>query len=221
MKKYLLLSLVIIILICQLLNAGVRETKHNFASSTYSPNAYFLGAQQVCVFCHTAHNGDISTGALWNHNTQSNTYLMYDSPTMDMSRTAQPNKGSMVCLTCHDGTIAVNSLNNLPGPQDAGLYGTPGGSALDAGGKLTSVSSAYIGTDLRNDHPVGIIYDASLDLSGFSTKTGNPESYPDKLLSEGTYVECISCHNPHDNTYSNFLIESNDNSNLCLRCHIK
>ena len=35
---------------------------------------------------------------------------------------------------------------------------------------------------------------------------------------EGT---CGSCHNPHDNSNSNFLIESNASSALCLRCHIK
>ena len=203
-------------------NGGVKDTKHNFTSPTSSPNAYFYGTSQVCVFCHTTHNSDQNMDALWNHETnQLQSYTMYGSPTMNMPQSATPHKGSLVCLSCHDGTIAVNSLNNLPGPEGAGNFGTPGGSALDGSGRLLSSSDAYVGTDLSDDHPVGITYDASQDPTGFVAKTGNPASYPDRLLSEDLYVECTSCHNPHDDTYSDFLIESNANSNLCTRCHTK
>lgn len=202
------------------INAGVQDTKHNFASASASPGAFFYGATQTCVFCHTAHNGGQSYAPLWNHETNPPTYQTYNSPTMDMT-VEQPHAGSLVCLSCHDGTIAVNSLSNLPGPEGAGNYGTPGGNNLDASGKLQSSSSAYVGTDLTNDHPVGVIYDASKDPTGFYAKTGNGQSYPDKLLDDGLYVECSSCHNPHDNTYSNFLVESNSGSGLCMRCHIK
>lgn len=201
--------------------AGVNETKHNFTSQTYSPNAFFYGTNRVCSFCHTAHNGDPTDPApLWNHENSAQTYDMYDSPSMDMSQTLQPNNGSLVCLSCHDGTIAINSLNNVPGPEGAGTYGTPGGSALDGAGKLTSASNSYVGTNLQDDHPVGILYDHTKD-GDFFAKTGNPALYPDKLLSEGIYVECNSCHDPHDNTYGNFLVESNANSALCGRCHNK
>ena len=201
--------------------AGVKETKHNFASSTYSPNSFFWGAQQTCVFCHTAHNADVSAGALWNHELNTGqSYQMYSSNTLDMNQSLDPHEGSLVCLSCHDGTIAINSLNNLPGPEGAGTYGVPGGTGLDALGRMATSSGSYVGTDLSDDHPVGITYDASQDLD-FYPKTGNPLAYPDKLLSEGLYVECSSCHNPHDNTFSNFLVESNDNSSLCLRCHNK
>lgn len=221
MKKIIFFSLLIIIITNGICLAGVAETKHNFSSSTYSPDAFFYGTRQVCAFCHTAHNSDASAPApLWNHENSGQTYQMYTSNSMDMTRTAQPNDGSLVCLSCHDGTIAVNSLNNLPGPQAAGNFGTPGGSALDGSGKLTSSSNAYVGIDLRDDHPVGIIYDDTKD-SDFAPKTGNPLLYPDKLLSDDIYIECNSCHNPHDNTYSNFLVETNENSALCTRCHQK
>ena len=200
---------------------GVAETKHNFSSATYSPNAFFWGTQQVCIFCHTVYNADPSAGALLNHEMDTGTaYDMYTSNTMDMTQSLSPHEGSLICLSCHDGTIAVNSLNNLPGPEGAGLYGVPGGAGLDAGGLLTSSSHAFVGTDLRDDHPVGILYDSTRDLD-FHAKTGDGAQYPDKLLDDGLYVECTSCHNPHDNTYSNFLTESNNNSTLCMRCHIK
>jgi predicted CXXCH cytochrome family protein len=221
MKKFILLLIPIAIFISSISIAGVRETKHNFSSQTYSPNAFFYGTAQVCVFCHTAHHSDVTDPApLWNHENSAETYDMYGSNTMDMSRTPQPNNGSLVCLSCHDGTIAINSLNNVPGSQGAGTFGTPGGSSLDGAGKLTTSSHAFIGTNLQDDHPVGIIYDQSQDLD-FEPKTGNPDLYPDKLLDDGIYVECNSCHDPHDNTYTNFLVESNANSQLCTRCHQK
>ncbi|MEA1981080.1 MAG: cytochrome c3 family protein [candidate division Zixibacteria bacterium] len=216
-----LLSILILLVAFSTLYAGVETTKHNFSSSTHSPNAFFFGTRQLCVFCHTPHGGDQAIAPLWNHETnQSQTYIPYSSNTLDMN-ISQPHKGSMICLSCHDGTIAVNSLSNLPGPEKEGNYGSPGGSGLDAGGKLTSSSDAYVGLDLSDDHPVGITYDASQDPSGFYTKTGSDQSYPDKLLSEGLYVECSSCHDPHDDTFSNFLVESNSGSQLCLRCHTK
>jgi predicted CXXCH cytochrome family protein len=216
------LVVISIIVLAVTAGGGVKDTKHNFTSPASSPNAYFFGTRQVCVFCHTTHNGDQTMGALWNHETNpSQSYDMYDSPTIDMPQSNSPHKGSLVCLSCHDGTIAVNSLNNLPGPEGAGNFGTPGGSALDGAGRLTTSSDAYVGTDLSDDHPVGITYNASLDPTGFVAKTGDTAAYPDRLLSEGLYVECISCHNPHDDTYSDFLVESNANSDLCTRCHTK
>jgi len=199
--------------------AGVDQTKHNFTSATYSPNSFFWGTQETCVFCHAVHNA--SGGTLWNHEIDGGqTYQMYTSNTMDMIQSATPHEGSLICLSCHDGTIAVNSLNNLPGPEASGPYGVPGGAGLDGTGRLTSGSHAFVGTNLSDDHPVGVTYDQSRDLD-FYPKTGNPQSYPDKLLSEGLYVECSSCHDPHSNTFSNFLIESNAGSTLCTRCHIK
>jgi len=210
-----------IILAASLAFGGVAETKHNFTSANYSPNAFFWGANQVCVFCHAVHNADQTHGPLWNHEVNdAQPYIMYSSPTIDMTMSPSPHNGSLICLSCHDGTIAVNSLNNLPGPEGAGNYGTPGGAALDPSGNLTGVSDAYVGTDLSNDHPVGLTYDSSRDPD-FVPVTGNDQAYPDRLLYQGMYVECTSCHNPHDNTYSNFLIESNQNSALCSRCHIK
>jgi predicted CXXCH cytochrome family protein len=201
--------------------AGVEQTKHNFSSSAYSPNAFFWGTNRVCVFCHTVHGADQASGPLWNHEVDAGQpYTMYDSPTMDMNQSPTPHMGSLICLSCHDGTIAVNSLNNVPGPGGAGTYGTPGGAGLDGVGRLSSSSHAYVGTDLSDDHPVGITYDSTQDTN-FQPKTGNGQSYPDKLLSDGLYVECTSCHNPHDDTYSDFLIESNASSALCLRCHIQ
>lgn len=214
------LTIVMLLLCGGVALAGVANTKHNFTSAATSPNAYFTGASQVCAFCHTPHNGASDQAPLFNHQTSLATYDMYTSPTIDMSQTAQPNNGSLVCLSCHDGTIAVNALNNVPGPGELGTYGSPAGADLDASGKLLPSANAYVGTNLQDDHPVGLVYDNTQDPD-FVAKTGVSTSYPDKLLYQGTYVECSSCHDPHDNTYGNFLVEDNGGSNLCLRCHTK
>ncbi len=199
----------------------VRTTKHNFTSAVYSPNAFFYGANRVCVFCHTVHNGG-TEAPLWNHETNTGqSYQLYTSNSLDMGPVVL-HDGSFVCLSCHDGTIAINSLNALAGATGAPpyTYGTPGGSGLDGSGKLLTSADGHVGTDLTDDHPVGITYDQSKDLD-FVPKTGNPSLYPDKLLSQGLFVECSSCHDPHNNTNSYFLVEPNTNSDLCTRCHIK
>ena len=215
------LLLVAVMMAAVAAQGGVAETKHNFSSPVYSPNAFFYGTQQVCVFCHTVHNADPTVGSLLNHERDGGTsYNMYTSNTMDMIQSASPHDGSLICLSCHDGAIAVNSLNNLPGPEGAGTYGFPGGPGLDGSGAISTSSHTFVGTDLRDDHPVGILYDSSRDLD-FHPKAGDDQQYPDKLLDDGLYVECTSCHNPHDNTFSNFLCETNNNSALCMRCHIK
>lgn len=220
-RQKITLGLMALLLVSGSAMAGVKDTKHNFSSAIASPNAFFYGTQQVCVFCHAVHNADPAYSPLWNHETNGSTpYTMYTSDTMDMVQSASPHEGSLICLSCHDGTIAVNSLNNVPGPAGAGLYGSPGGSGLDGSGRIATSSHAFVGTDLTDDHPVGILYDANQD-NNFHPKTGSSASYPDKLLDQGLYVECNSCHNPHDNTFTNFLTESNASSALCLRCHIQ
>ena len=219
-RRLMVVGLLIAMVPALALAQGVADTKHNFSSATASPNAYFWGTRQVCIFCHTPHNSSTS-GPLWNHETNlSQSYTMYTSDTMDMLQSAAPREPSLLCLSCHDGAIAVNSLNNVPGPEGAGTYGSPGGAGLDGSGRLTTASAAYVGTDLRNDHPVGLTYDSTRD-NAFHPRTGNDTLYPDRLLYLGLYVECTSCHNPHDNSNTNFLVESNAGSALCTRCHDK
>ena len=215
--------LLMVFMACNVVLAAddVRNTKHNFSSAVASPGAYFVGANKVCVFCHTMHGGG-SEAPLWNHETNvSQSYQLYTSPTLDMTPVTLHN-GSFICLSCHDGTIAINSLNALAGESGVPpfTYGTPMGSSIDGTGKLLSSADGYVGTDLTDDHPVGITYDQSKD-NDFNIKTGNPENYPDKLLSNGLYVECSSCHDPHNNDFGYFLVESNANSALCTRCHVK
>lgn len=199
---------------------GLTNTKHNFTSAATSPDAYFTGTQQMCAFCHIPHNADQAAGQLWNHQSSSQSYQMYDSDTMDMIVGSEPGVPSKACLGCHDGTVAVNSLVNVPGVGGAGSYGTPAGSHLDAEGKILSGTPNYVGIDLSDDHPVAIVYDKSKD-NDFWDKTGDPGLTPDKLLYQETTVECTSCHDPHTSDWPDFLVMDNSGSQLCLSCHTK
>src|SRR5690606_35226520 len=103
--------------------------------------------QRICIFCHTTHNADTSVAdaPLWNHAVTSRNYQVYNSPTMQ-GTPGQPSGASRLCLSCHDGTIAVDSYGGRQG-------------SIFLGGHLA------IGADeLTNDHPISFVYDDALPV---------------------------------------------------------
>jgi predicted CXXCH cytochrome family protein len=182
---------------------GINGTPHDFSTvPSYGTN------NEVCVICHVPHNADPAPTPLWSHETTSQTYTLYSSPSMQ-GIVLQPASTSKMCLSCHDGTIAIDSFN--------GQIGTDfmdGGLAVGGGG------------DLSDDHPVGFIYDTALSVADgelndpTTSITSLGDTIENDLLSNG-YVECSSCHDAHDNTWGRFLRMPNDSSTLCLTCHIK
>ncbi|MGC8898843.1 MAG: cytochrome c3 family protein [Bacteroidota bacterium] len=124
-------------------------------------------------------------------------------------------------MSCHDGTVAVNSLGNYSS------VGTPtmgSGTELDATGKIATGREANLGTNLTNDHPINFTYDAALATADGGLVTPVSTNYVDAAqkvpLYSGT-VQCASCHNPHNNQYGSFVRKSNSGSSLCLTCHVK
>jgi len=167
---------------------------------------------QVCIFCHTPHQKGMTTDPLWNHTLSSQaSYGVYASSTLNATPTDIGGGSSVsnLCMSCHDGTVAVNNLGN-------GTATMGSGHELDANGKL--VSDANLGTDLSNDHPINFTYDAALAAADGGLK--DPSTLTGVKLFSGT-VQCASCHNPHDETYEDFLRTSNSGSALCLKCHNK
>lgn len=169
--------------------AGISATKHNLGTTGAAGQNKTGGTEEICVFCHTPHAADTSAQApLWNKNlatlgTGANAYQVYSSSTMDAARANDGNGGgsigsvSLACLSCHDGTQAMDNVINAPGSggYDAtgggpnGRTGTgPAGSwawtgpTVSAEGLMQDGTGgpnvALIGTDLRNDHPIGIQY---------------------------------------------------------------
>ncbi len=148
--------------------AGVSATKHNLGSTGTGTNK-FDGTGEICVFCHTPHGADTSAAVpLWNRKLPAPaTYTTYNSlgTTSLDGATAPVGSVSIACLSCHDGTQAMNVMINAPGSGNynaagytlAGTWTGPAATATPVG-SLGYASIVNIGTDLRNDHPIGIQY---------------------------------------------------------------
>lgn len=184
------------------------------------------GNDQICIYCHTPHNADttITDAPLWNHEIDTSTsYTVYTGPsgTMDAT-TGQPSGISKLCLSCHDGTVAIDS------------YGGMTGSTL-----IQSVNAnANFGTDLSNDHPISFTYDTLLTntdaelwdpashtvIVGSGSFVQGPDTIANVLLFNDS-VECASCHDVHNTQISTeniYMLRDNmAGSELCLNCHNK
>ncbi len=192
---------------------SVVETLHNLSFAA-SSNLYGAGALrdygEVCVYCHTPHGGRTSA-PLWNRNFSTTTYQMYDanhSSTINMTVDPQPTGVSQACLSCHDGTVGLDVIVNVPNNYT-------GGAAV--GTRMPASGFTNLGTDLRNDHPISVLYDNTADTK-FHTAS---ELQAAGLQLYSGKVQCGSCHNPHTAANRPFLRISNSGSALCLTCHIK
>lgn len=201
--------------------AGVVGSKHDLTSATGASPYKTTGTNEVCVFCHTPHTSSTSA-PLWNKTSSAASYTMYNSSisaTMDMTVAASPQGVSLLCLSCHDGTVAFDSLLNKPG---AGT-GAPSGWTWNAAGNTMTVTTSpasHLGADLTNDHPISVTYDAAQDPAFVTPASGAVNGLP-LFGAAKNQVECSSCHNVHDNTNAPFLRTANGGSVLCLKCHVK
>jgi predicted CXXCH cytochrome family protein len=202
-------------------SAQITGSKHDFSTASWNTSG------EICLPCHTPHGGNWAAGKLWNHQTTdaATQYNLYNSGTTGTtSNNTAFDTSSRLCLSCHDGTVAVDSFGGAAGTVNIGTLGTPVGYAL-------------IGTDLRNDHPIGskAIYDttgtstsfhpqnASHQIPGPNGATMRLRSWTDPADSTVKYVVgCKTCHNPHRTAGAEHLLAfSNTASQLCLACHIK
>lgn len=196
------------------------DSAHNFSAQGWTGG-------EICIACHTPHNAQtgVADAPLWNHNLSAvASYALYSSATLNASATiGQPTGTSKLCLSCHDGTVALDN--------------SPGG--------VTIAARANIGGDtdgLSDDHPISFDYTAALASadgalhdpttktvtigSGADSKTG---TIADVMLIDGQ-VQCATCHDVHNKfttpavlpATTNYLLRvANNGSNLCLTCHAK
>ncbi len=230
--------------------SNVQQTKHNFSTSgTNTVKA--TTESQVCVFCHTPHGATTEQEApLWNRQLSPQaSYSMYDSLSLDSTdMSSAPGGSSKLCLSCHDGTLAIGSVNVANGQENPviAMSGTLPDGTMPAGEGNTTGFTRDLGTDLTNDHPISFTYDASLasadgELRNPSTADhigdrlpGNHPQFP----TQNGQVQCTTCHDPHlfdpDDPNRKFLRgnrlqkltptggaydEANDQ--ICLACHDK
>ena len=183
----------------------VSNTPHNL--NTLDVWGVIIPENRVCLPCHTPHNAqtqaDGSSMVLWNHALTSASFDMY---TTQAGHTGLgPDGASKMCLSCHDGVTAVDS------------YGGNDGYFIDK--KIPSWRPTYIGTDLRDDHPIGVQYPPP-DLSGYKDKSTFTGVRVVNINGQDR-VECTSCHDPHNNSLGDFLRTPMAGSQLCLECHDK
>jgi len=185
---------------------GVSTTRHNLSVS--GPGTVKATSEsQICVFCHTPHSAAPSS-PLWNRRNPGGVYTPYSSSTA-VATPGQPTGASILCLSCHDGTIALGEI--LSSTTPIGM----------AGGVTTMPTGpGRLGTDLSDDHPVSFAYTATLasqrgELVNPATLTGAVR------LDAGGQMQCTSCHNAHDDSNGKFLVMANTRSALCQTCHVK
>jgi predicted CXXCH cytochrome family protein len=196
------MTMLMLAVISSMALAQISSTAHDFSGSTWSGG-------EICVPCHTPHNADVSVtnAPLWNHALTIQSYTLYTGYRMNAT-VAQPGGISKLCLSCHDGTVALDSFG-----------GSTGTTMIGSG-------NANLGATLADDHPIGFTYDATLatndgELYDPTTATsGLGSTIHNDLLASGS-LECSSCHDVHDDTNSPFLVKSNASSALCLTCHNK
>ncbi len=196
---------------------------HDLSATTTGDNA------EICVYCHTPHGAKNEQGPLWNKPLNPQTYTAYDSTTIDGSIIGTTTdltvaSVSIACLTCHDGTQAMDSVINAPGTGTGGM--------VSSGNTMSSVANTFanIGIDLSNDHPIAIQY-GGFEVAGvqidpdFENLAGKLETAEingtdvwwietgvtpdvrnktdlilytrDYLGSDQPFVECATCHDPH------------------------
>ena len=196
--------------------AGIAGSKHDFGQFGWARN-------QICLPCHTPHNaivrdaqGAIVGAPLWNHTLSTATYTLYIDPDTGQQVTGQVDTNSRLCLSCHDGTVALDAFGGGAGTQQ--------------------LTNGLIGTDLSNDHPIG---EAAVWPTPTTPELVDPSLraavgiMPLRRLPDGRQVVgCTSCHEPHNRPNVPGMLWVNNaapgttvdgrtvsGSLLCMNCH--
>lgn len=177
--------------------------------------AYLAGHDyRLCNFCHVAHKfgtqSSLTTAPgklLWNHSiastiTNYNVYAGSDTsagtynPIVSNFTTDANLSVSTLCLSCHDGTVALNAnYEYVSNTLTSNLYVQN----LSVG---TPPSAPGVLQELRTTHPVNFNYNQAATAhtvgAGILTAASNSSVDPGGSipLYNGT-MQCATCHDPH------------------------
>lgn len=183
--------------------------------------------------------GVLEHSPLWNRNLSTTAFAGYDNGSMmgassvngtdkrhalnahDAGGGTHVGGVSLLCMSCHDGVVAMNT------------YSQTTGSALNAGdgGGSAIVSTAGFRGNMNNHHPMGFNYDnvqavdQEIAASTVVMVPGTGITIGDLLYGPTGTLECVTCHDVHNvgnqAGAERFLWRTNDRSNFCLTCHLK
>lgn len=175
--------------------AGVSNSKHNM-------NTFAGETNDVCYYCHAAHNTQVVTAGfavpLWARNAGTAVVPYYKSNSVSVN-VASLDVISQACMSCHDGSL------------DVGV--TIKGDITAATNKITAAYALV--DDLTNDHPVSLAWNAAFAGLGPSSSIGQFRLFG----ASGDMLTCASCHKVHDNTIAKFLRQDPDSGAFCVTCH--
>lgn len=220
MKKALVLAVVLMMAASSAMALTIVDSKHDLSKDSAAAT-HATTNDEICVFCHTPHSADSAAGGfapLWNRTTVAASDV-YTSSTLDatINTTSVNASDAPLCLSCHDGLSMTDALVN-PLNKYAAVGDNTAGVGQIAG-------PANLGTDLRDDHPVGFNYAAVANptdpeirtIAGAQAQVGAIQFFG----ANNNQMWCSSCHDVHDNQYAPFLLTDNSGSKLCLACHDK
>ncbi len=185
---------------------SVVNSKHDLSSRGPGP-IRATEESEVCIFCHTPHNAAPQT-PLWNRANPRTHYRIYQSSTLD-ARIDQPSGPSKMCLSCHDGSMALGNV--LSRPADEPIVMTA---------RTIPPGSTDLTDDLSDDHPIGFRYDRA--VSNADDEIRPPELISVELpLGAHGEMHCTTCHDPHNNELGDFLRISDQMAAICITCHDK
>jgi hypothetical protein len=193
--KVVLLAMVI----CISLSAfAARAPKSAVFGSAHDFKTQLGGASYtLCNFCHVAHKfGSAPTGPgylLWNHTLS--TTASYGVYTSDSMRSTPADLGgqlvvSNLCLSCHDGTVAINSW--YEGQAAKNFQPLPQGTLF--------MPDDMTVRDLTKQHPINFTYPDATTAAAIGIQPaadGNSiDGNGNVPLFQGK-MQCATCHDPH------------------------
>ena len=180
---------------------------------------------RICIFCHAPHHSMVTNDSasinylpLWNHEVTDRSYNMYesdfgdgpsavaagvlavdafaDSHLLNADLTGQPGGVSRLCLSCHDGSVAVNEYGRAP-QREYSI--STGGAKIDE--QFMIGGNPY---GLLNHHPIGFDYaevaaadNEIAEVTKAFTGAGGTLVTIGSLLYNGK-MECVTCHDVHN-----------------------
>jgi predicted CXXCH cytochrome family protein len=183
---------------------SVVNSKHDLSAQGPGP-VRASQESEICIFCHTPHNAAPQT-PLWNRENPRKFYRIYDSSTLD-ARVDQPSGPSKMCLSCHDGSMALGNV--LSRPEAHPIIMTA---------RTIPPGESDLTTDLSDDHPIGFHYDRALTNVDHQIRPPEVVS-PELPMGVHNEVHCTTCHDPHNNELGSFLRMTDQMGAICISCH--